>query len=127
MHYFKRYSWQFLAIMICIAAFTIGGMALADAVNSTAAVAATNPTPVFDSLNSALMTVLPFLPVTAQQAVTGGALILAVIPHIAPWTPWTWDDRTIRYKNGAVQLLARGWNLLAGNYRRASNAEPSDK
>lgn len=51
--------------------------------------------------------------------------VLLIVPHIAPYTPWTWDDWTISKKNAAVQVLARLWNALAGNFGKANN-KPDD-
>ncbi len=124
MHYYKRYSWQFMAILICIAAVTFCGMAFADAADNIANVTTENTTAdlaLFDSITSTLIMVMPCLPVSAQQGVVGVLFILAVIPHIAAWSPWTLDDKTIACKSRSVALLARGWNILTGNYGRAAN------
>lgn len=130
MHYHKRISWQFLAILICIAAFTFCGMAVADvAITDTGALLPPNgesDAALFEGISSLLGALLPYLSASGQQIASGTLLVMAIIPHIAPWTPWTWDDRTIRYKSGVVQLLAKSWNLLSGNYRRAKNQNPSD-
>lgn len=65
------------------------------------------------------------LPAPVQVLVVVVSLAATLIPHIAPFTPWTWDDRTIRYKGPLTRLFLKLWNVAAGNWGHATN-KPRD-
>lgn len=60
---------------------------------------------------------------SVQVGIAVGLGLLIIVPLIAPYTPWTWDDRTIKYKTGAQKILAEIWNDLAGNFGKARNGK----
>lgn len=49
--------------------------------------------------------------------------LLILVPITAPYTPWTWDDRTIRFQQPVMQIIGRIWNVLASNFGKASNKD----
>lgn len=49
--------------------------------------------------------------------------LLTLIPHIAPFTPWTLDDKTIKYKSRFNAAFLKLWNIAAGNWGKAKNAD----
>lgn len=73
-----------------------------------------------------VMSLLALLPVWAQWLVLGLVLALALIPHIAPHTPWTWDDHFIAQQPLLLRVLALVWNVVSANYGRAANRGTTD-
>lgn len=60
-------------------------------------------------------------PIGVQVGLFVALWLLATLPHIAPYTPWTWDDWTIKYQGKVRQLLGHLWNAITGNYGKANN------
>lgn len=48
--------------------------------------------------------------------------LLALMPWIARWTPWTGDDGLIEYQSPVKRFFLAVWNSLAGNDGFATNA-----
>lgn len=76
-----------------------------------------------DAVGAAIFSALAGLDVKVQVGIAVSLGLLVVVPLIAPYTPWTWDDRTIRYHTEAKQILGNIWNALAGNFGKASNGK----
>lgn len=70
-----------------------------------------------------IFTALAGLSAPVQIGIAVSLALLVIVPLIAPYTPWTWDDRTIKYKTAAQKILAEVWNDLAGNFGNARNAK----
>lgn len=73
----------------------------------------------------AIFTALAGLSVKVQTGIAVALLVLVLVPFIAPYTPWTWDDKSIKYKDGVTKIFGQLWNLLAHNFGRASNDSKS--
>lgn len=73
-----------------------------------------------------LIGLLELLPVWAQSLVLALVFALVLIPHIAPYTPWTWDDKFIAQQPLLLRLLALVWNAVSANYGRAANRGADD-
>lgn len=78
-----------------------------------------------ESLLAACLAGFAALPGPAQVGVVVVAMVMTLVPHVAPLTPWTWDDRTIQYKAPFTKFFLKLWNIAAGNWGRASN-QPKD-
>ena len=76
-------------------------------------------------LGLGLFSAIAGLGVKVQVGILVALVLLVGVPFLAPYTPWTWDDRTIQYKSAAGQLFARLWNLLSHNFGNASNKPSS--
>lgn len=70
-----------------------------------------------------LFTWLAGLGVKTQVGILVALVLLVVVPIAAPYTKWTGDDWTIKYKTGAVKIFMQLWNLLSGNFGRAANKD----
>jgi len=71
----------------------------------------------------AVFTFIAGLNVKVQVGLLVAMVIMVAVPLVAPYTKWTGDDWTIRYKTGAVKIFMQIWNLLAGNFGKASNGK----
>ena|SRR5690554_236242 len=80
-----------------------------------------------DAAGLVIFSALAGLPASVQVGLLVVLGLLVTVPAIAPYTPWTWDDHTIKYRSKAMALIGVVWNSLAGNGGRASNAEPATK
>lgn len=75
----------------------------------------------FDQLIGLVLAGFTALPAPVQVGSMVLAMILTLVPHIAPFTPWTWDDKTIQYKAPLTRFFLKLWNVAAGNWGRSSN------
>jgi hypothetical protein len=76
-----------------------------------------------DAIGAAIFTSLGSLSVPVQVGLAVALGLLVVVPMIAPYTPWTWDDKAIRYQSEAKQAILNLWNALASNFGKASNGK----
>ena len=60
-----------------------------------------------------------------QGAILAVILIATVVPLIAPYTPWTWDDRAIDWAPTSKKIIGSVWRALASNHGKAKNNENS--
>lgn len=98
----------------------IFGTLLAVLVTGIAAVFGWAVTP-DDAMGMAIFSMLAGLDVRVQAGLVVALSMLVLIPALAPYTPWTWDDRTIQYRSQAMKIIASLWNAVAGNIGKASN------
>lgn len=112
----------FLGLLICVIAFAVGADVITDAAIAIPPV----ESDLLDQITLLVVSGFTSLSLMWQKITIVILGLLVAIPHIAPYTPWTWDDKTISYKSWLVALLAKCWNILSGNYRRASNTPASD-
>ena len=80
-----------------------------------------------DAVGLAIFSTLAALPAGVQVGVSVVLGLVVIVPSIAPYTTWTWDDNTIKYRSKARALIVVIWNATAVNAGGASIAEPSNQ
>lgn len=111
----KINAWRLITISMFLLT-CLAGPATAQTVTPAA-----EPAGWLDNLLAAALDAYAALPAPVQVVVVVLAMLVTLIPHLAPLTPWTWDDRTIQYKAPLTRFFLKLWNIAAGNWGRATN------
>lgn len=67
------------------------------------------------------------LSLPAQVGILIAVGLLAGMPWLARYTPWTWDDQLKEYQGPVKKFFLAIWNALAANDGYATNTRPVKK
>jgi len=75
------------------------------------------------ALVSSVIEAFAAVDIRVQGAIVAVILVTSLVPLIAPYTPWTWDDKTLEWAPVAQKIFGEVWNALSGNHGKAKNKE----